>query len=129
MNIQSIALPNTADGLGSSSKTFIDYDMFLRLLVAQLTTQNPLEPMNDRDFFAQMAQLGTVQGVEQLRQSLQMTQATSLIGSTVEIRSSSTGENIIGVVESVQLSGSKVYLVVGGNRYSVSDVVQVGAKV
>ncbi|MFQ3677797.1 MAG: flagellar hook capping FlgD N-terminal domain-containing protein, partial [Fimbriimonadaceae bacterium] len=37
------------------SKSELNMEMFLRLLVTQLQNQNPLEPMNDRDFFAQMA--------------------------------------------------------------------------
>src|SRR5690349_24630235 len=68
--------PNTA-------KSELDMKSFMRLLTVQLTNQNPLEPMGDRDFFAQMAQMGTVQGLDQMKASLQVTQASSLLGKTV----------------------------------------------
>lgn len=55
----------------------------MRLLTVQLANQNPLEPMNDRDFFAQMAQLGQVQGIDKLTDQSKVTQAQSLIGKTI----------------------------------------------
>lgn len=57
---------------------------FMRLLSTQLANQNPLEPMNDRDFFAQMAQLGQVQGTDKMLDKLDVLQASSLIGKTVD---------------------------------------------
>ncbi|MFQ3587761.1 MAG: flagellar hook capping FlgD N-terminal domain-containing protein [Fimbriimonadaceae bacterium] len=65
------------------SKSELNMEMFLRLLVTQLQNQNPLEPMNDRDFFAQMAQLGTVSGLDQVKKSMDVAQAASLIGKDV----------------------------------------------
>lgn len=64
-------------------KRELDMETFMLLLTVQLTTQNPLEPMNDRDFFAQMAQLGTVQGLEKLQDSVTGNQATAMIGKKV----------------------------------------------
>lgn len=67
----------------TASKQELNMDVFMRLLTVQLANQNPLEPMNDRDFFAQMAQLGTVQGVDKLKDAMDTTQASALIGKTV----------------------------------------------
>lgn len=64
-------------------KDDLDMKTFMRLLTVQLVNQNPTEPMNDRDFFAQMAQLGQVQGLDKVQASVDMTQASSLIGKTV----------------------------------------------
>ena len=61
----------------------LNYEQFMKLLVVQLQNQNPLEPMNDRDFYAQMAQLGQVQGMEKLQQSMDVTKAQTLMGKTV----------------------------------------------
>ena len=68
---------------------------FLELLVAQLNNQNPLEPQNNGDFIAQLAQFSTVEGVEKLNgsmesilsgyQSSQALQASSLVGRKVII--------------------------------------------
>lgn len=64
-------------------KSDLDISTFIRLLTVQLANQNPLEPMSDRDFFAQMAQLGQVEGMDKLRDSMEMTQASALMGKTV----------------------------------------------
>ncbi len=71
-------VPNAAKPKGE-----LDMDTFLRLLTVQLANQNPLEPMNDRDFFAQMAQLGTVQGMDKLNKSAEITQAAGMLGKQV----------------------------------------------
>lgn len=66
---------------------------FLELLVAQLNNQNPLEPQENGEFIAQLAQFSTVEGVEKLNssmetilsgyQSSQALQASSLVGRKV----------------------------------------------
>lgn len=64
-------------------KSELSMENFMHLLTVQLQNQNPLEPMNDRDFFAQMAQLGQVQGMDTLNKSLDVTKAQSLMGKEV----------------------------------------------
>ncbi len=64
-------------------KSELNSETFLKLLTVQLSNQNPLEPMNDRDFFAQMAQLGTVDGLGKMQKSIEVAQAANLIGKTV----------------------------------------------
>jgi flagellar basal-body rod modification protein FlgD len=102
--------------ISSGGSSPLSFDTFLRLLTVQLATQNPLEPMNDRDFFAQMAQLGQVQGMEGLRDAIQMTQASSLIGKTVTaFRSMADGaeagnEQVTGKVQGVSLRQNQYYL-------------------
>lgn len=107
---------NTAKGSQS-----IDMNAFMTLLTVQLTTQNPLEPMNDRDFFAQLAQLGTVQGLDNLKggissvkNSMQMVEASNLIGKTISAERVDAGTGgttkISGKVERVFLQGGKFYL-------------------
>lgn len=66
---------------------------FLELLVTQLNNQNPLEPQENGEFIAQLAQFSTVEGVEKLNssmetilsgyQSSQALQASSLVGRKV----------------------------------------------
>lgn len=46
-------------------------DRFLRLLVAQMKNQDPLNPLDNAQVTSQMAQISTVQGVEKLNASLQ----------------------------------------------------------
>jgi flagellar basal-body rod modification protein FlgD len=108
---------------------YLDQAMFLRLLVAQLTTQNPLEPMTERDFFAQLAQIGTVQGVDRIGTSMQMAQAAGMIGRTVEAMPShaegGTGMPIYGKVQAVEVADRKVYVRIDGRRVSIDNVTKI----
>ena len=87
---------------------------FLQLMTQQLENQDPLDPMSDSDFFAQMAQLGTVEGMDQLNNSSQVQQAQSLMGQTVTAANpnpSSTGTaTITGVVNSLSIQNGVYYL-------------------
>lgn len=84
----------------------LEKDDFLKLLITQLTHQDPTEPMNDREFIAQMAQFSSLEQMTNMNQEftklagiLSNTQALGLLGKNVEIVQ---GEEIIeGVVEEV----------------------------
>jgi flagellar basal-body rod modification protein FlgD len=90
--------------VADSSKATLNYDSFLKLLVAQMKNQDPTDPV---DASEQMSQLATFSGVEQaiktnthlenLIQETSLSQAASLIGKTV---TSADGETT-GVVKSV----------------------------
>lgn len=78
--------PTSASYFGvtpAKPKEGLDMQKFLELLAVQMQNQNPLEPMNDRDFFAQMAQLGQVQGLDDVNKKLTVSQAAELMGRKV----------------------------------------------
>jgi flagellar basal-body rod modification protein FlgD len=97
-------------------KSDLDMKQFMRLLTVQLVNQNPLEPMNDRDFFAQMAQLGQVQGMDQLKASADLSQAQNLMGKTVSairpMTDSALGqaEMVTGVVRRLSMKNGEYFL-------------------
>jgi flagellar basal-body rod modification protein FlgD len=74
----------------TTSKTAEDKDMFLKLLVAQLQNQDPLNPVEDKEFIAQLAQFTSVEelqkissGVEEMNSNYvkqQVTTAASFMG-------------------------------------------------
>ncbi len=80
----------SAASKNSSNET---QDRFLSLLVAQMKNQDPLNPLDNAQVTSQLAQLSTVQGIENMNKSLQalasslgtnqMTQAANLIGRAV----------------------------------------------
>lgn len=49
-------------------------DAFLNLLVAQLSNQDPLNPMEDKEFIAQMAQFSTLEQVQSLNKNFTTSQ-------------------------------------------------------
>lgn len=94
-------------------------DDFLKLLITQLSNQDPLQPVDDREFIAQMAQFSTLEQMQNINANMDVMRATALIGKTVD-----TG-SIAGVVDGVSIVGGKVYLSVNGDLISISDVKNV----
>jgi flagellar basal-body rod modification protein FlgD len=74
-------LPVTVQKSGSAAKE--QEDRFLKLLVAQMRNQDPLNPLDNAQVTTQMAQLSTVSGIEKLNttlQSMSQTQAYQAAG-------------------------------------------------
>ena len=101
---------------------------FLKLLVAQMTTQDPFKPMEDLDSFAQMAQFSALEQakdsqkeIQALREQQEIIQANSLIGREIyfELDGESTA---YGVVQSVSLEAGKPRLVVGDHVIELEQV-------
>lgn len=109
-------------------------DAFLRLLTTQLRYQDPLKPIEDQDFIAQMAQFTALEQMQNLtrqfeefiaeeRATNRMAQATSLLGRQVEVKGANG--TYTGTVEAVRLLEGVPYLVVNDILFQVSDVVKV----
>ena len=73
-------------------------DRFLKLLVAQLNNQDPMNPMDNAQMTSQMAQINTVTGIQQVNETLksmadqftamQVLQGSSMVGHNVLVESS-----------------------------------------
>src|SRR5574343_490632 len=95
-SVSSVNSSNTAASslMGSSSTTASDanaaQDRFLKLLVAQLNNQDPMNPMDNAQMTSQMAQINTVTGITKLNETMsnmvsqllstQILQGASLVG-------------------------------------------------
>ncbi|MBP2635815.1 MAG: hypothetical protein H6Q72_1722 [Firmicutes bacterium] len=100
-------------------------DEFLKLLITQLQYQDPMDPMEDKDFIAQMAQFTSLEQMQNMNSSMQMTQASSLIGMKVTWTDSASAKEVSGVVESVRLVNNEPKLVIGNNSINLSEVTAV----
>lgn len=102
---------------------------FLNLLVAQLRYQDPLKPMEDKEFIAQMAQFSSLEQMQNMNGNMNQSQAFSLIGKNVVATTSDkdTGElkTVEGVVTNVKVSSGKSYVVVNGEEIPVEKVTNV----
>lgn len=146
MNISPVRTAQSQSGTTTGSQ--LNMDTFLTLLTVQLATQNPLEPMNDRDFFAQLAQLGQVQGTEQMTrqmnslsqmllegfgalglsvQDLGMLQASNMVGKEVSSTRTLEGQRepqeFSGTVEKVSFKNGEIVLSVRDSQRG--DLVEV----
>lgn len=106
-------------------------DAFLNLLVTQLQNQDPLNPTEDKDFLAQMAQFSSLEQMQNLNSTFQMSQANDLVGKiiTATVVSAATQETstIEGYVDSIKISSGSVYLMVDDQEVPLSDVTDVTA--
>jgi flagellar basal-body rod modification protein FlgD len=95
---------------------------FLRILLMQLRNQDPLNPINDREFITQMAQLSALEAttnlsgqVERLVASQHEIQVVQLVGHEVEYVDPA-GERVRGRVDGVRFDGGAPILVIGDRR-------------
>ncbi|MDB5874610.1 MAG: flagellar hook capping protein [Ramlibacter sp.] len=84
---------------------------FLKILLTQLTYQDPLKPMDNQQFMAQMAQFTSLQQTQQLNDKMSQLitnqaslQSVGLIGRMVDFTSSS-GVALTGSVAAISLAG------------------------
>ncbi|EGI75409.1 flagellar hook assembly protein FlgD [Hylemonella gracilis] len=93
--INSLVNKGTTTTTSSSTDSAEMQDRFLKLLVAQISNQDPLNPMDNAQMTSQMAQINTVTGIENLNQtvknlgnqftSMQVLQGTALVGREVMV--------------------------------------------
>lgn len=87
----------------------LDINQFLQLMIAELTNQDPLNPMDNNELVQQIGSIREIAATDKLSTSLELVQsgqslttASSLIGKTVKALSDEN-ENIEGVVERVSI--------------------------
>jgi len=104
--------------------TDLGKDDFLKLLVAQLQSQDPLNPMEDKEFISQMAQFTSLEQMKNVSNAVQITQATSYIGKQVTW-DDDTGEQQTGIVKEVRIVSGEPKIVVGDQNIALAKVTSV----
>ena len=105
---------NTNNTIASNGKTDAAglSSMFLELLVAQISHQNPLNPMDGTQYVSQLAEFSSVESLEKLNlqsqqqvgymKSLQALEATAMVGKKVDVKADTVSlehtDNIAGAV-------------------------------
>jgi len=114
-------------------------DRFLKLLVAQLNNQDPMNPMDNAQMTSQMAQINTVTGIQQVNEtlksmaaqftSLQVLQGASMVGHNVLVESNTLTRNAGVASGAIDLTGKadavKVEILSPGGQ--VLDTLNLGA--
>ncbi len=106
----------------------INQDDFLKLLVAQLSAQDPMNPVSDTDFAAQMAQFSTLQQTQTMQKDMSGMQAASLLGKNVEVQNAK-GQIDIGAVSAITLQSGTPSVIVNGQSYDLSQILAVSQPV
>ena len=116
---------------GRQAQNSLGKDDFLKILITQLTYQDPTSPMEDKEFIAQMAQFSTLEQMtsmagdfSKLTSMLMGNEASTALGKTVEL---AEGERTIqGMVQAVT-RGEIPQVLVNGDFYNWDKVVRVYA--
>lgn len=127
-----IALEN--GGISTYTKTTrepnqeLDKDAFLQLLVTQMKYQDPLNPMDNQQMMAQVAQFTALEQMKNVASTANKQLAHSMIGSYVQYTYKDTaGQNItdVAMVDYIKTSGEDVLLGVGEREIKVDEVEKV----
>lgn len=107
---------------------------FLKLLVTQLKHQDPLSPMDNEQFIAQLTQMSSLEQLQNLSASMaqlvttgQVADAGSLIGRDVSFFNTATGMIDTGIVTRVEVSGDAVALRVNDQSIPLADITAIAA--
>ena len=108
---------------GDSSGNYMDFDSYLKLLVAQMSNQDFNNPMDDSEVLAQMAQYSMLEGIKNMTLQSSISYASSLVGKTVTVNDKE--QYLTGVVDSISIENNKAYLVIDGNKILSSKVTDI----
>ena len=126
----------STDGTASDTttpikKTTLDQGDFLTLLAKQFQTQDPMKPMEDTSFIAQMAQFTSLQQTSTMSQDISKllanqnsATAAGYIGRSVTV-DLGDGTTDTGNVSAVDASTGAPQLVIGGKFYDLASVIRV----
>jgi flagellar basal-body rod modification protein FlgD len=124
-NVGQTSTTQTASGQTARTKQDnMGKDEFLKLLVTQLRYQDPMNPMEDKEFIAQMAQFSSLEQMQNLNASMLTVQASGMIGNQVRW-TDDYGEEQAGIVSAVRISDGKPSLVVGDVNVALEKVTSV----
>ena len=119
-----------ADASGTSN-TAMQMDDFLQLLTSQISNQDPLEPMKDTEFISQMANIASLEQMQQFTEGFEMFAssqkdmvAQAYLGKMVNI--SEDGLEVSGLVDSVEKdSDGEVFVTVDDKKYLPANITKV----
>ena len=135
----SSATPAAAGATSAATDANASQDRFLKLLVAQLNNQDPMNPMDNAQMTSQMAQINTVTGIQQVNETLksmaeqftalQVLQGASMVGHQVLVEGNTLSRSAGVAAGALELAGKadavKVEILSPGGQ--VLDTLDLGA--
>lgn len=122
--------PSTPSSSVRVPQKSLGQDDFLKLLTVQLSKQDPMKPMEDASFIAQMAQFSSLQQAQQmakditsLKTSTDFSSATSLLGRHVTV-TTKTGD-VSGDVTGIDAADGTPRIMMGGLSFPISAVTRI----
>ncbi|MFT3736016.1 MAG: flagellar hook capping FlgD N-terminal domain-containing protein [Rhodocyclaceae bacterium] len=102
----------------TSTQSVVGQEDLIKIMLAELRYQDPLKPLDNKEFIAQLAQFTTLEQTKQLNDRIDTllsvqasTQSIGLLGKTVEVTTES-GDTQVGEVTSIQFSDGQPRLTI-----------------
>lgn len=130
---------STGSSSSVTNSSSADPQMFIKLLAASMSNQDPMSPSDSNQFLNQMTQYATIESMSKINSSLTdlktisqsmnmynvLNSATNTIGKTVEIAKGTGDDTIKGVVESVQFDSDGIYVTVDGKKHQYTQIISI----
>jgi flagellar basal-body rod modification protein FlgD len=120
-------------------------DQFLKILITQLQNQDPMQPLEDKEFIAQMAQFSSVEQLVNISgqlntMNMSLGNVSGLIGKqatwmqdtsdgsneyALDGSTTSDGAYLKGIVDAIVVRSGVQYAKIGSNEVPITDIVQI----
>lgn len=117
----------------ATGKQTLDVNDFLKLITVQLTSQDPMKPMEDTQFISQMANFTSLEQMRTLSQNFasfaadqKLSAAHGYLGRIATV-ATDVGD-ITGEVTEVNLTDGAPRLVIGGGEFDPADVIRIATR-
>ncbi|WP_078499339.1 flagellar hook capping FlgD N-terminal domain-containing protein [Paenibacillus selenitireducens] len=123
--------PGNVAAAAKKPQSSLGKDDFFKILITQMTNQDPTQPLNDREMIAQMAQFSSVEQLMNISNVLTSMQqslggSSGLIGKQISwTTTGATPEKKTGVVESIIVRDGVQYAKVGEDEVLLSKVEKI----
>ncbi|MFO7937369.1 MAG: flagellar hook capping FlgD N-terminal domain-containing protein [Kiritimatiellia bacterium] len=115
-----------------SANASLDQDAYLKLMITQLQHQDPMDPLKNKEFITQMAQMSQVESVNKMANLMegittynQLSSAVSMIGRTVDYGVETDEQLHTGVVDLVSRKDGKTLLDINGEQIPADRIITV----
>ncbi|MHB9037029.1 MAG: flagellar hook capping FlgD N-terminal domain-containing protein [Armatimonadota bacterium] len=131
--VSSTTSSTSTSALAQATDKTLGQDAFLKLLITELQNQDPMNPMEDKDFIAQLAQFSSLERMEKMSSgfdSLTKTSSASyaygLVGKGIDFVDPSDATNTLtGTVDGIVFEDGVPKLEVGSLSVDMADVVRI----
>ena len=126
--VNTIGSQSGAQAANHDAYQSLDLNTFMKLLVTEMSNQDPLDPMNNQEILQQISQIRSIEASDRLTTTLD----SVLLGQNVATAGSMLGRTITGLddggaevsgpVDRVSIAGGKAKLYVGDRAVSLNNV-------
>lgn len=131
------AAPSQYDAI--APKQQLDKDAFMKLLVTQMKSQDPLSPTSNQEFIGQLASFSSLEQMQNLNDNvlglallqqdssllLAMSNGSALIGKEVAYEDPDTGATKTGTVDAMVMEEGQAMLKVGESKIPLSAILEI----